>query len=104
MFHSGSNRKSPKGLSQESDLISFAVSEGHPYCFERTRQMTMMVAAVVSRAQMRFGGVQISIVWVGMERRDTEMQGTPQRGTITRWFPANQREGRHQDLGCWLLA
>lgn len=57
VFYSGSNREPPKGFSQGSGLISFAVSEGHPCCFEGTRQMTMMVAAVISRAQMRFSGV-----------------------------------------------
>ena len=38
-----------------------------------------------------------------MERGDAEMQGTPQRGTITRWSPVNQREDtRIWTAGFWL--
>lgn len=38
-----------------------------------------------------------------MGRRDAEMQGTPQRGTITRWPPVNQKgDTRIWAAGFWL--
>lgn len=42
-------------------------------------------------------------MWVETGRRDAEMQGTPQRGTITRWPPVNQRgDTRIWAAGFWL--